>query len=151
MSTRTTIRRVSYSEILGALNARALISEYAAECSLADHDPQHQMYAAMEECGALQCFGAYVADELIGFASVVNAVMPHNGKRAATMESLFVLASCRDGCAGNDLLSAVEEYASGIGCGPLLYTARIGSRLEKVLSRRSGCLASHTVFTRWLA
>jgi hypothetical protein len=35
-------------------------------------------------------------------------------------------------------------------CVALLYTARIGSRLDKILSRRAGCEPSHTVFTRWL-
>ena len=152
MST-VSIRRVSHSEILAAPNAQQLIDEYAAECSIPDAKPQTQMYAAMEQSGALVCFGAHVANELVGFVSMLIAVMPHHGKRVATLESLFVLSSHRDSGAGDALLSAAEQYADDAadsGCLALLYTARVGSRLEKVLSRRAGCKASHTVFTRWL-
>jgi GNAT superfamily N-acetyltransferase len=150
------IRRVSHSEILGARNAAELIDEYAAECSRPDANPQASIYDAMEQAGALQCFGAYLEngpaelDELIGFASVVSAVMPHNGKRVATIESIFVLSAQRHTCAGTDLLTAAEEYAAEAGCADLLYTARIYSPLEKVLLRRLKCLPTHTVFTRRL-
>lgn len=144
------IRRCSYSEILAAPNASELIDEYAAECSLPDHNPQAAMYAAMEQNGALVCFGAYVAGDLIGFVSMLTAIMPHNGKRAATIESLFVLSARRFTGAGDDLLVAAEQHAADLECVALLYTTRIGSRLEKILKHRAGCDASHTVFTRWL-
>ena len=151
-------------EILCAVNAQQLIDEYAAECSVADADPQVELYAAVEQAGALHCFGAYVTpqrhgpvagdpvagDELVGFISVLNSPMLHNGKRVATIESFFVLAAHRRSGAGNRLLAAAKAYASESGCLGLLYTARIGSRLEKVLSRRAGCERSHTVFTEWL-
>jgi GNAT superfamily N-acetyltransferase len=150
MRKSTTIRRVSYSEIFGAPNGQKLIDEYAAECSVPDADPQIGMYAAMEQSGALQCFGAYLDGRLIGFATVLKAVMPHHGKRVATLESLFVSPSDRDSGAGNDLLSAAEQFAAVSACEALLCTARIGSTLEKVLSRRVGCNATHTGFTRWL-
>ncbi len=151
MSTSSvTIRRVSYSEILTAHNAQQLIDEYAAECSIPDHNPQAEIYAAMEKNGVLVCFGAYVAGDLVGFVSMLTAIMPHNGKRAATIESLFVLSAHRDSGAGNDLLAAAEYHAAWSMCVALLYTARIGSRLDKILSRRAGCEPSHTVFTRWL-
>jgi hypothetical protein len=152
MSTTPLIRRVSYSEILYARNAWQLISEYAAECSVADQDPQADIYAALERTGALQCFGAYLgADGLIGFISVLSAVMPHNGKRVGNIESFFVLSPQRCCGAANALLSAAEVYAVESGCDALLYTARLGSRLQRILARRSGCEQSHTVFTRWLS
>ncbi len=150
MSIFTTIRRVSYSEILGAPNAQELINEYAAECSIPDADPQRQIYAAMEQSGALQCIGAYIADELVGFVSILSGVMPHHGKRVATVESLFVLPSYRHSGAGNDLLSAAERYATEAECVAILYNTRINSRLEKVLLRRYECQPTHTVYTRWL-
>ena len=149
MST-TSIRRVSYSTILAAHNASELIAEYAAECSIPDAAPQVELYEAMEGAGALQCFGAYVDEELVGFASVMHAIMPHHGKRVGTVESLFVLSAQRATGAGDALLSAAEQHAAAAGCVALTYTARAGSRLEKILKRRAGCLASHSQFTRWL-
>lgn len=150
MSSTAKIRWIYYSQFLGAPNAQELIDEYAAECSIPDAEPQHQMYEAMEKSGVLQCFGAYVADELIGFVSVLSSVMPHNGKRIATIESLFALPSHRDSGAGNALLSAAEQYTSESGCVALICTARVGSALETILSRRPGCEKSHSMFTRWL-
>ncbi len=144
------IRRVSHLEILRAVNARELIAEYAAECSMPGAEPQAETYAAMEHAGALQCFGAYVAEELVGFVSVLTAVMPHNGKRMATVESLFVHPGHRGSGAGNDLLFAAEQYADETECVAITQTARIGSRLDRVLSRRAGSQPSHTVYTRWL-
>jgi GNAT superfamily N-acetyltransferase len=144
------IRRVSYWQILCARNARELIGQYAAECSVPDYHPQSEIYAALEHSGALQCFGAYLADELIGFISVLSAVMPHNGVRVANIESFFVLSPQRRCGTGNALLSAAETYATESGCGALVYNARVGSRLEKILTRRANCERSHSVFTRWL-
>ena len=144
------IRRVSYSEILSAPNAQRLIAEYAAECSIPDAEPQVAMYAAMEQAGALACFGAYADEELVGFISIVTSPMPHNGKRVATVESFFVRSLLRGCGAGNFLLDAAEEYATESGCLGILNTARIGSRLDNVLRRRAGYEATHTVHTRWL-
>ena len=144
------IKPVSYSEILDDPNSAELLHAYSKDCVMPDYDPQRQMYAALENSGALHCFGAYLEDTLVGFASVITGVMPHNGKRMATIESLFALPSHRKYGIGDALLSAVEVLALKEGCVALLYTARVGSPLEVVLSRRPGCKESHTMFTRWL-
>ena len=144
------IKPVSYSEILDAPNSAELLDAYAKDCVMPDYNPQRQIYQAMEKSGALYCFGAYVDDVLIGFVSVVTGVMPHNGKREATIESLFVLPSHRATGAASELMTTVEKVSAVTGCVALLYTARAGSPLEVVLSRRPGCKESHTMFTRWL-
>lgn len=144
------IRPVSYAEILDAPNSTELLQAYAKDCVVPDYNPQRQIYAALENSGALYCFGAYVRRTLIGFVSVVIGVMPHNGKRTATIESLFVLPSHRATGAANELMTTVERVSAVTGCVALVYTARAGSSLEVVLSRRPGCKASHTMFTRWL-
>jgi len=144
------IRRVSYAEILGAANAPRLIAEYAAECSVPDYDPQAETYAALERAGTLQCFGAYVETDLVGFVSVLTTRMPHNGKRVATVESLFVDRASRGSGAANALLRVVEDYASERECVAITRTARIASRLDTVLSHRPNCLLTHRVYTTWL-
>ena len=144
------VRRVSHSEILCAVNAQQLIAEYAAECSVPDADPQVEKYAALEAAGALACFGAYVGEELVGFASILMTGMLHTSKRVANIESLFVSSSQRFTGAGNALLLAAELDAAASGCVQLLATARIGSRLDKILTHRAGCKVTHVVFTTWL-
>ena len=144
------IKRISCEDIFYAPNSAELLDAYSKDCVMPDYNPQRQMYAALENSGALHCFGAYSDDILVGFVSVITGVMPHNGKRMATIESLFALPSHRKLGTGDALLSAVERFASEEKYVVLLYTARVGSPLEVVLSRRPGCKASHTMFTRWL-
>lgn len=147
---RVEIKPVSYVEILDAPNAAVLLNGYAKECVVDEPEPQRQMYELMEKTGKLRCFGAYVATELIGFVSVLVGPMPHHGKWLATIESLYVEPAHRDYGTGNALLTAAEEVAIESGCVVLLYTARVGSSLETILSRRVGCERSHVVFSRWL-
>lgn len=126
----------------------ALLAEYAEECGVEEAEPQRQMYEAMESAGALQCFAAYVEGALAGFVSVLCSAMPHHGRRVATAESIFVSAAHRKGGAGDALLDAAERHAEESGCICLVYTARAGSRLDKVLERRSGCTKTHAMYTR---
>jgi GNAT superfamily N-acetyltransferase len=138
---------IRYSEILAASD---LIAEYAAECCIPDAQPQPEMYAAMEESGALKCFGAYLGKDLVGFVSTLISVMPHHGKRLATIESLFAAKKYRIYGTGDVLMDTAEAFAAASGCVSLVYTARLDSALEKILSRRRGCVRSHAMFTRWL-
>jgi GNAT superfamily N-acetyltransferase len=137
-------------DILGAPNARELFDAYAADCLMPGSKPQVEIYQSMEQACVLACFGAYAGDELVGFVTLVKSVMPHHGKRIASIESLFVEASHRAGGTGSRLLDAAREFAASSWCAALLYTARVGSELETLLSRREGCKRSHTVFTEWL-
>lgn len=144
------IRPVSFMEIIGASNSPELLKAYSEDCAMADYDPQVQIYQKVEEMGTFKCFGAYLAEELIGFISLIFVVMPHNGKRVATVESLFVAPHRRTLGADDLLMSAAEDLAKSLDCVFLAYTARIGSALDKVLSRRTGCAATHVNYTRWL-
>lgn len=145
-----TISAVSFSVILDAPNSAPLFAAYAEECSVPDASPQRLIYEALEKAGSLRCFAAYADDSLIGFISVLVAVMPHHGHRLATTESFFVYPTYRDTGAGNLLLDAAEQYARESSCSALVYIARIGSRLDKVLARRAGCELTHVQHTRRL-
>jgi GNAT superfamily N-acetyltransferase len=140
------IRLVRYSDILGAPNAAELISEYAQEC-VVQIDPQVEAYRAMERAGAFVAFGVYDGDVLVGFASVLMAVMPHDGRKVGTVESIFVSEGHRRDTGGS-LMLALEDYAQSAGCADLLYTARVGSRMEWILSHRKKCRHTHSVHTR---
>jgi GNAT superfamily N-acetyltransferase len=144
---------VSLADVLDAPNAKALFAEYEAECSLPELrpiDPQRDIYAAMERTGAFQSFGVYVKGVLVGFASALTYIVPHYGKRIATVESLFLAAGHRRGRTGNELLNAIEEYARKQGCIVVLYSAPAGSQFERLLRLLKPYRHSNTVFLRSL-
>ncbi len=149
-SIQVTIQSVRFSVILDAPNSADLIRAYATECLVPDSQPQPAIYAAMEKAGVLKCFAAYAGNVLVGFISILTAVMPHDGRLLATVESLFVSPDHRDTGAGNLLLDAAEEYARDSGCSKLAATARVGSAFDKVLTRRAGYKLTHSQHTRWL-
>lgn len=144
------IRKIRCADILDSPNSPELLAEYGLECEMPDYLPQRSMYEDMEARGAFDCFGAYLSGRLIGFISIVNVIMPHNGKKMALVESLFVSPAWRDSGAGNDLLAAGKSLSRDSGCVAILYSARAGSRLETILSRSPGCKKTHTGFTEWL-
>ena len=141
---------VPYATIMDDPAFPVLLEAYTAECLVPDAEPQRAIYEGMERASAIKCFGAYADDLLIGFASLLTAVMPHDGHKVATIESLFVAADYRDTGAGNLLLAAARTAALDAECRLIHYNARIGSRLDRVLSRRSGCSLTHNVYTEWL-
>lgn len=147
------MRAIRYLDVLEASNAKALLSSYASECSLpliGPPDPQPQMYEALEKAGVLQVFGAYYGDTLIGFAAVLCSVLPHYGKKVATMESLFVDREHRAEGYGLHLLSAVERFAQEQGCVAILYSAPAGGELERLLSILKSYQHTNTIFCRRL-
>jgi GNAT superfamily N-acetyltransferase len=120
-----------------------LLTEYAAECSIAalgSFNPQWAMYEQLTASGCFQVFAAYREEEraqrMIGFASVLCHGLPHYGVKAAAVESLFVTKASQYTQAGALLMRAVEEHAAAQGCKAILYSAPAGGRLEAVLGRR---------------
>ena len=149
------ITQVPFTTVMDDAHFPALLAAYTAECLVPDAEPQRAIYEGMHRAGVIQCFAAYADDGLaypflIGFCSVLTAVMPHDGHKVATIESLFVDVDYRDTGAGNLLLAAARDIAVKTDCRLIHYNARIGSRLDKVLSRRAGCQLTHNVYTEWL-
>lgn len=151
ISAAVTVLPVSFATILDDPAAPALLQAYAAECLVPDAEPQRSLYAAMEKAGSIQCFAAYLNQtSLIGFVSVIRTIVLHDGHFIAAIESLFVDLHYRSTGAGLLLIAAVEQFATDSGCRCLLSSARIGSALDLVLSRRDGYEKTHNQHTRWL-
>jgi GNAT superfamily N-acetyltransferase len=147
------IRPVTSREILSAPNSVALMLEYAAECSIPEIGqicPQGDMYEQMEGTGRFQCFGVFEGDLLTGFASVLVYVVPHYGKKLATLESLFIAREHRRGRLGSELMHTIEDYARKSGCVAIQYVAPAGGQLERLLHLLQDYRHSNTVFTRSL-
>lgn len=144
------VQLISYATVL---EARELLAEYAAECSIPEIGPvnaQAAMYAAMEKAGIAVIFGAFWEGKLAGFASVLMTVLPHYGQRTATIESLFVAKAYRSKGLGPELMQMVETYAKEAGCKAILYSAPSGGKLERLLSKRKGMRQTNSVFCRAL-
>jgi GNAT superfamily N-acetyltransferase len=147
------VRRISYAEILNAPNAKGLLADYAQECSIpeiGEANPQAKMYEAMEATGYFQSFGIFNCKELAGFASILVYVVPHYGRRIATVESIYVDSAQRGLSAGNALMNALEDYARERECVAILYNARAESRFEKLLSHLQPYQRTNSVFLRQL-
>jgi GNAT superfamily N-acetyltransferase len=156
------IRRVSYSEILGAGNAQELIEEYAAECSipqLGQVEPQAETYAKLEAAGLMACFAAYEpydtpagdVPRLIGFGAVLVSAQPHyGGRKVAMVESLFVARQRRRSGASGQLMHWIEQHAAEAGCVAVLYSAPAYSRFAKVLAASHTHVCTNVVYARGL-
>lgn len=141
------IQRISYTAIIGS----PLIAKYAAESSIPEIgpvNPQWDIYATLEKSGLFQCFGAYHENMLVGFAWVLTPVLPHYGKRVATLESIFVSSTFRQFGYGVALMRAVEQYAKGVGCVGVLYSAPAGGRLERLLELKKSYRRTNAIFYR---
>jgi hypothetical protein len=124
-----------------------LLEAYARECSIpliGEINPQLKMYELMEQAGILKCFGFFEGHTLVGFATVLTTVLPHYGKKVATVESIFAKRG------GKDLMQAIEAYAKEAGCAVIFYSAPAGGRLERLLSLKKSCKHTNTIFTRSL-
>lgn len=138
---------VNSAIVFDAPNAENMLRAYATECLEPDGQPQREMYESLERMGALQCFAAYDGLALVGFISVLVSLMPHTGKKLAAVESVFVDPEYRDGGAGTLLLDTARRYAQSVGCTKLTWVVRLGSRLDRILSRRAGCSLTHHQYT----
>lgn len=120
-------------------NEEELLAAYADECSIATlgkPEPDWLAYLRLEATKAFVLFGVFSDSALVGFVSVLTAVLPHYSVPVATVESLFVLEKYRAGGAGTKLLKIAETWAKLNGCKAILYSAPAGGQLETLLGKR---------------
>jgi GNAT superfamily N-acetyltransferase len=147
-------RPVSFTEILDSPRAKALLKEYAKECSIPElgfPNPQRETYARMEEAGLMYALGAFQGEDLVGFATILVFVLPHYGTKIANVESLFLAKSHRVSNAGVRLMETIEAQAESMLCIAVLYNARAGSSLERLLTYLPSYQRTNSVFLRSLS
>jgi hypothetical protein len=105
----------------------------------------------MESSGLMESFGVFKEGRMIGFATILIFTLPHYGKKIANVESLFLSAVHRRGGAGKELMEHVESVAMGRQCAGVLYNARAGSSLERLLDSCSRYERTNSVFLRSLS
>lgn len=136
------IRKCTASELVGHPYFPFLRHEYTQEAAvfgLPNPQEKLELYVAMEHCGALQIYGAFLrkttGDELVGFVAVLAPVLPHYGVTVAVAESLFVAAAYRKTGAGLRLIRRAEQHARDVGSPGLLVSAPSKGRLATLLPR----------------
>lgn len=147
------IRRVSVAEIDHAPNRDYLLAEYAKELVVdgaPTADAKMEMYYQMERSGAMELLGSFCDDILIGFVTVLVAVLPHYGVVMSVTESFFVLKEFRKTGAGLKLKAAAERNAKGRGSPYLLISAPKGGDLAMLLDHSDEYTETNRVFFREL-
>lgn len=132
------VRRTTISELENSPNIHDLLKEYAAESSvkgLPKPNAKVELYRAIEGSGQIVMLGTWANGELIGFAAVINTVLPHYGIIVSVMESLFVTAERRNTGAGLGLIRLAEKIAASVNSPGLLVSAPAGGVLEQILPR----------------
>jgi GNAT superfamily N-acetyltransferase len=147
------IKKCTVAELEAASTFEALLVGYAEESHIDGLPPpkaQMETYRLMEGAGAIQCFGAFVDDALVGLAVVLTSLLPHYGAFVSVMESIFVDRHFRKTGAGLKLLHAAEEHAAEKSRGILVSAPKDGS-LAAVLERRDDYRETNRVFFKRLA
>ena len=83
---------------------------------------------------------------IVGFAAVLWAIIPHYGRKVATVESVFIAKAHRHSGAGMRLLEEIETLAIGAECVGILYSSPAGGRLEVLLDNKDGYRRTNSVF-----
>lgn len=141
---------VSVTALKGASGMDALLAEYAAEAKspeLPEAHPQWAQYEALEHAGLLTVFAALKGYELIGFAAVLLAALPHYVAPLMAMESIFVAKAYRGTGAGQGLIQAGEARAAERGLA-FMITTPADSALDRVLCRSERYRCSNRVYVR---
>lgn len=147
------IRQCCASDLEQAPEFGALVDEYALEAARADLGGirvQVGQYKQLEAIGMMRFVAAWRGAELVGFATVMVAIVPHYGKPVATTETLFVSSGARAGGAGLAMLKEVELIAKDMGAEGVFVSAPAGGVLSKVLPR-TGFRHTNEVFFKGLA
>lgn len=132
-----TVRRIRVTEAVGELAPLLLRHwlEVEGHLSPCPPNPCWAAYAQLEQAGQLVAFGAFVGDDLVGYASVFILPHLHYGWLSATHDALFVLQEHRRSGLDRQLISAVQDAARAAGARFILWHCKPGSALEQIMGR----------------
>jgi GNAT superfamily N-acetyltransferase len=138
-----TAQLIQDNEALG----REHYDEIALNKRLMEYAPDIERYAALEEQGILACVGVFDGDEMVGYS--VNLVVHHlHYKHLVTAHNdmIFIAKSHRKGRTGLLLIKATKELCGERGAKIMMWHAKEGSALAKLLPRL-GCRVQDIIFS----
>lgn len=133
-----TVRRCKVADIEAAPD---VVSAYEAESGTAEfgkYCPNWPQYKAMEESGWFTAIGAFRGDRLVGMITLLHGPNPHIGAVIASTESFFVMPDERKDGWGLVLLAHAEEIAREKGAHAIFVSARVGTKLAKLMRLKRG-------------
>lgn len=122
--------------------------ELATAKHLMEVAPNLAAYRALEQCGALLALVAYRGNEIVGYS--INFIGPHmhySNLRYAHNDALYVKAGHRGGRLGLRLMRETERLAKEQGAAMMMWHAKPGTALEKLLPRM-GYAVQDIVFSK---
>lgn len=132
------LKAISFNELFDHPLFADLCIEYAKESGNKDLGlglPNTELYKALEGAGCAFCVGAFVADEMVGFAVLMINEHPHYSKNIGVCDAIFVRKDYRRGPTGLKLIRRVQEMAKGKGLPGVYFTAPAHSRLSLLFAK----------------
>ena len=134
----TEIRLSNVDEMLA--NASELFSEHWEEIALNKQvmilKPDEQKYRAAEENGMLLILAAFEGDKVVGYSvNIVTNHLHYADLITCSNDLLFVTEGKRNGRLGLQLIRATEKAAKERGARLMLWHAKQGTPLEKMMPR----------------
>lgn len=133
-----TIRAMPFGELLERPDLLgAHYEELATDKSRMQLAMHEDAYAAMDAAGGLFCLGVYDYGELVGYSvNFLSAAMHYRHLTVCQNDLLLIAKAYRIGRIGLKLMAATEVEAKARGAGLMLWHAKEGTNLDKLLRRR---------------
>jgi GNAT superfamily N-acetyltransferase len=120
------------------------------ECTTLDPDWDH--YRKLEQAGVLFALGAWHDKKLVGYSAtlLIPQHLHYRGLCYASNDVLFVAPEMRGGSLGARLMRETEDAARGRGASRIIWHAKKGSALDRVLSHREIYSVQDILYSRLL-
>lgn len=123
------------------LNGADLFEAHQQEAGLAIGTaglaPQWQIADSLYDAGDLLLVGAYSGRSLVGYGACVVSEHMNTGATQAVVTAIYLSPEYRSG-AGNGLAEALKHEAKQAGAKTMMWSAKIGSKFDNVLSKTRG-------------
>lgn len=130
------IKKSSFLAIETDPNFYVLEREAVAEAAIIDGGKFDAVtYQKLDEAGILNSWGAYYNGKLIGFTFIICTVLPKTSVYMTTCDLIFVGKEYRRTGAGLKLIKEARIFGKNKGTKGILFTAKEGGTLDKLLPR----------------
>lgn len=142
------IQQITTAEFFAHPDSSGLLEGYARECAnsgLPPYCPHRELYALLDENGALRTLAAFEGERMLGMLTLLVAVNPHYSVPLGMVESWYVAPEHRATGAGLALYRMAKFEAGTSGAHALYVSAPKGGQLAGVMDAM-GATETNRVF-----